>query len=201
MKAAGVKLDKVTLRTVLQGTFSEKNLPPPLIEVLKQAPAKKTETPCIDQYFDIPMFDFDDDSIDEDDDDKGEEERNHDEQNHQQEQQQQQQQQQLQQQQHDDKRSDNNTNQGNFQLKNEMISQTFNVIEEIVNSAATSPSSSAVNRDGARSRSELDSLQGTFDPTIYLISQSIGFSVKNKFVTEETLKALLNYQAEKKKLI
>lgn len=192
-------MDKVTLRTVLQGTFVEKNLPPPPIEVLKQTPAKKIEVPSIDQYFDIPMFDFDDDSIDDEDDDDCKEESDHDEQDHQQEQQQQ----------HDNKRSDNNTKQENSQLINEKIPQPFNVIKEIVNSAATlnlfststSIPSSAVNRDGDRSHSELENLQGTPDPTIYLISQSIGFSVKNKFVTEEKLKTLLNFQAEKKKII
>ena len=199
-------MDKVTLRTVLQGTFVEKNLPPPPIEVLKQTPAKKIEVPSIDQYFDIPMFDFDDDSIDDEDDDDCKEESDHDEEDHKQEQQQQQQQQQ---QQHDNKRSDNNTKQENSQLINENIPQPFNVIKGIVNSAATSNlfststsiPSSAVNRDAARSQSELENLQDTPDPRIYLISQSIGFSVKNKFVTEEKLKTLLNFQAEKKKLI
>jgi hypothetical protein len=228
VKAAGVKLDKTTLRTVLQGTFLDKTqgtfldktqgtflekTPPPApsaqpLESSKVV-AKKIEVPCIDQYFDIPMFDFDDDSID-DDDSSSEEESVHDQQQHEQQQhehneQQQhehneQQQQQQQQQQHNNQGGDNNNKRDNSQLKNEKIPQKLNVVKNVIDSAPPT-STSTVNRAAVKTRSELELLQDSSTPSIYLISQSIGFSVKNKFVTEEMLKKLLNLQAEKKKII
>jgi hypothetical protein len=233
VKAAGVKLDKTTLRTVLQGnvlqgtflekpqgtfpdkiqgtflektqgTFLEKTPPPaPSAKALESSKvmAKKIEVQCIDQYFDIPMFDFDDD-----DDSSSEEESVHEQQQHEQQQQEhnEQQQQQLQQQQqqqreqHNSQGCDNNNKRDKSQLKNEKIPHKLNVVKDVIDSA---PSTSTVNRDAFKTHSELETFQDTLNPSIYLISQSIGFSVKNKFVTEETLKKLLNLQAEKKKII
>ena len=227
VKAAGVKLDKTTMRTVLQGTFLEtpqgtflekaqgtflETTPPPAPAQPSESSkviAKKIEVPCIDQYFDIPMFDFDDDSIDDDDDDddddSSEKESVHEQQQHEQQQhehnEQHQQQQQLQQlQQHNNQGGDNNNKRENSQLKNKKIPQKLNVVKDVIESSP-STSTSTVNRDAVRTRSELDILQDSSNPSIYLISQSIGFSVKNKFVTEEMLKKLLNLQTEKKKII
>jgi hypothetical protein len=231
VKAAGVKLDKTTLRTILQGTFLEKpqgtfldktqgtvlektqgkfleKTPPPAHSAQplesSKVMAKKIEVPCIDQYFDIPMFDFDDDSIDDDDDSSSEEESVHGQQQHEQQQhehnEQQQQQQQQQQQHNNNQGGDNNNKRDSSRLKNEKIPQKLNVVKDVIDSAPPTPTST-VNRDAFKTRSELEILQDTSNPSIYLISQSIGFSVKNKFVTEETLKKLLNLQAEKKKII
>lgn len=209
VKAAGVKLDKTTLRTVLQGTFLEKTqgkflekapLPAPSAQSLglSKVTAKKSEVQCIDQYFDIPMYDFDDD-----DSDSSEEESVHEQQQHEQqrqernEQQSQQQQQQLQ---HNNRGGDSNSKRDSSQLKNEKIPQKLNVVNDVIDSAPP-PSTSTANRDAVKMRSELEISRDTSNPSIYLISQSIGFSVKNKFVTEEMLKKLLNLQAEKKKII
>jgi hypothetical protein len=85
-------------------------------------------------------------------------------------------------------------------LKNEKIPQKLNVVKNVIDSAPPT-STSTVNRAAVKTRSELELLQDSSTPSIYLISQSIGFSVKNKFVTEEMLKKLLNLQAEKKKII
>lgn len=41
-----------------------------------------------------------------------------------------------------------------------------------------------------------DDIPDNLNPTIYLISQAIGFSVKNKFVTEEKLRSLLVVQPD-----
>lgn len=61
----------------------------------------------------------------------------------------------------------------------------------MVNKEHTGNISNAENNE-KRSNSVKEDFQEIPNPSIYLISQSIGFSVKNKFVTEEKLRTLFS---------
>jgi hypothetical protein len=166
VKATGIKLSKDTLSTVLQGSSSSVAVPdaPETVKTAPEIDENESDNPYIDHFSDIPIFDYDDDNIDDDD---------HVNESNQ-------------------KLNNNHNSNSEINDKNKLPPSLMNP-DSIVKKENTRNVGNAKTNE-KRSNSVKEDFQESLNPSIYLISQSIGFSVKNKFVTEEKLRSLFNVQ-------